>query len=326
MSTSASIGITFGITGSTSEQLLRNADLAMYLAKSQGKDRYEEFQDQMHAAVLARLELESDLRKAVLNGEFVVHYQPVVDLDRERAVGVEVLVRWNHPERGLLPPGDFIPFAEEIDLIDVIDDEVMHVACNQVRQWQLKGVAPDDFLVSVNLSAREITRPGIAARVASTLDETGFDPRNLIVEITESAVLRDVDAAERSLRELKSLGVQLAIDDFGTGFSSFSHLERMPIDILKIDRSFVASIANEGAKPNLTAAIVQLAGTLGLTPIAEGVEEHEQACRLDEIGCRLAQGYHLGRPVDAATTEALLRRQSLEVQFALSIPDSLAQD
>jgi diguanylate cyclase (GGDEF)-like protein len=307
MSTSASVGITFGITESTSEQLLRNADLAMYLAKSQGKDRYEEFQDQMHAAVVARLELESDLRKAVANEEFVVHYQPIVNVYSGEIVGVESLVRWQHPTNGLLAPAEFIPFAEEIGLIDEI---VLRQACQQVRQWQDEGCAHADFLVSVNLSAREIIDPEVHLRVATALGESGLDARNLILEITESAVMRDVDAAVRNLHLLKQLGASIAIDDFGTGYSSFSHLELMPIDILKVDRSFVANVARDDLQPNLSSAIVQLAQTLGLTTIAEGVEHADQADRLAQIGCTLAQGYHLGRPIDAVGTESILRAQT----------------
>jgi predicted signal transduction protein with EAL and GGDEF domain len=310
MSTSASVGITFGITESTSEQLLRNADLAMYLAKSQGKDRYEEFQDQMHAAVVARLELESDLRKAVANEEFVVHYQPIVNVYSGEIVGVESLVRWQHPTNGLLAPAEFIPFAEEIGLIDEIDDFVLRQACQQVRQWQDEGCAHADFLVSVNLSAREIIDPEVHLRVATALGESGLDARNLILEITESAVMRDVDAAVRNLHLLKQLGASIAIDDFGTGYSSFSHLELMPIDILKVDRSFVANVARDDLQPNLSSAIVQLAQTLGLTTIAEGVEHADQADRLAQIGCTLAQGYHLGRPIDAVGTESILRAQT----------------
>jgi len=310
MSTSASVGITFGITESTSEQLLRNADLAMYLAKSQGKDRYEEFQDQMHAAVVARLELESDLRKAITNDEFVVHYQPIVNVYSGEVVGVESLVRWQHPANGLVAPVDFIPFAEEIGLIDEIDDYVLRQACQQVRKWQDDGYANLDFLVSVNLSAREIIDPEVHLRVATALGESGLEARNLILEITESAVMLDVDAAVRNLHLLKQLGVSIAIDDFGTGYSSFSHLELMPIDILKVDRSFVANVARDDLQPNLSSAIVQLAQTLGLTTIAEGVEHADQADRLAQIGCTLAQGYHLGRPIDAAGTESLLRAQT----------------
>jgi diguanylate cyclase (GGDEF)-like protein/PAS domain S-box-containing protein len=307
VSATVSIGITFGITGSTSEQLLRNADLAMYLAKAQGKDRYEEFQDQMHTAVLARLELEADLRKAVLAGQFVVHYQPIFDVETGAIVGFEALVRWQHPTRGLLQPDAFIPFAEEIGVIESIDRFVLGRACSQVRAWQDGELVATNLLVSVNLSAREITDAGIKDSVAKSLDESGFDPKHLILEITESAVMSDIEAAVHNLQSLRALGLRIAIDDFGTGYSSISHLERLPIDILKIDKSFLSVITKRDNMPDLAQAIVQLAQTLGLVPIAEGVERSEQASRLRKLGCRLAQGYHLGMPLDANATEALLR-------------------
>jgi diguanylate cyclase (GGDEF)-like protein/PAS domain S-box-containing protein len=307
VSATVSIGITFGITGSTSEQLLRNADLAMYLAKAQGKDRYEEFQDQMHTAVLARLELEADLRKAVLDSEFVVHYQPIFDVETGAIVGFEALVRWQHPTRGLLEPDSFIPFAEEIGVIESIDRFVLGRACSQARSWQDDGLVATNLLVSVNLSAREITDARIKDSVATSLDDSGFEARHLILEITESAVMSDIEAAVHNLEALRALGLRIAIDDFGTGYSSISHLERLPIDILKIDKSFLSVMTKRDNMPDLAQAIVQLAHTLGLVPIAEGVERPEQASRLRKLGCRLAQGYHLGMPLDATATATLLR-------------------
>lgn len=307
MSVTVSVGVTFGITGSTSEQLLRNADLAMYLAKSQGKNRVEEFQDQMHTAVVARLELEADLRTAVKSDQFVVHYQPIFNLNTGRVVGFEALVRWQHPTRGLLSPIDFVPFAEEIGLIDLIDRIVLASACAQIRTWQDQRLASQDLVISINLSARELVTASIGASVANTLSQTSFVPANLILEITESAVMRDVDAAVRNLHSLKSLGLRVAIDDFGTGYSSFSHLEHLPIDILKIDRSFVAKVSPGPNHLDLAQAICQLAQTLGLETIAEGVETAEQAEHLRTIGCTLAQGYFLGRPLSVVDTEVLLR-------------------
>jgi diguanylate cyclase (GGDEF)-like protein/PAS domain S-box-containing protein len=303
----ASIGITFGVSDSEGEQLLSNADLAMYMAKSQGKNRYEEFQDQMHTAVVARLELEADLRRAVIADEFVVHYQPVFDLGEREIVGFEALVRWQHPLKGLLAPADFIPFAEEIGIIDAIDRFVLLEACAQARRWQEAGLVRSDLQISVNLSAREMVDSSIAASVSASLAESGFDPRNLIIEITESAVMRDLEAAVRNLRALADLGLRVAIDDFGTGYSSLSHLEQLPIDILKIDRTFVSTVAEREHLTDLCRAIVQLAATLGLTTIAEGVESEPQAACLHEMGCLLAQGFHLGKPLDAEATSELLR-------------------
>jgi diguanylate cyclase (GGDEF)-like protein/PAS domain S-box-containing protein len=302
-----SMGITFGIAGNTGDQLLRNADLAMYLAKSQGKDRIEEFQDQMHVAVVKRLELENDLRRAVLSEELRVHYQPIFNLVSGVIVGFEALVRWQHPTQGLLQPTTFIPFAEEIGFIQNIDRFVLTEACTQARRWQSLGLAPAGLLMSVNLSAREISDSAIRESVSLSLLETGFEPRHLILEITESALLRDLDATIRNLESLKSLGLSIAVDDFGTGFSSFSHLEQLPIDILKVDRSFVANITAADGRPSLAPAIVQLAHTLGLTAIAEGVESPDQVTPLRDIKCTLAQGYHLGMPLSASETEGLLR-------------------
>jgi len=310
LTTTVSIGITFGIRDYSSDQLLRNADLAMYLAKSKGKDRYEEFQDQMHVAVVERLELEADLRRAVLEDEMRLHYQPIFDLESGAIVGFEALVRWQHPTQGLLPPIAFVPFAEEIGLIHLIDRFVLTQACAQARRWQSQGLASSQLLMSVNLSARELADSSIRDSVSMSLLETGFDPANLIIEITESALMRDLDSTVRNLNSLKSLGLRIAVDDFGTGYSSFSHLEQLPIDILKVDRSFVANVANvkiDSGRASLTPAIVQLAHTLGLLPIAEGVEEPEQVPSLRDLDCNLAQGYHLGMPLSASETEELLR-------------------
>jgi diguanylate cyclase (GGDEF)-like protein/PAS domain S-box-containing protein len=307
INSTVSMGVTFGIKGHTGDQLLRNADLAMYLAKAQGKDRIEEFQDQMHVAVVKRLELENDLRRAVLSEELRVHYQPIFNLVSGLIVGFEALVRWQHPTRGLLQPMSFIPFAEEIGFIQHIDRFVLTEACTQARHWQRLGLAPAGLLMSVNLSAREISDSAIRESVSLSLLETGFEPTHLILEITESALLRDLDATIRNLESLKSLGLSIAVDDFGTGFSSFSHLEQLPIDILKVDRSFVANITVPDGRPSLAPAIVQLAHTLGLTAIAEGVESSDQVTPLRDLECTLAQGYHLGMPLDARETEGLLR-------------------
>jgi diguanylate cyclase (GGDEF)-like protein/PAS domain S-box-containing protein len=306
LSVTASVGITFGVAGSTSDELLSNADLAMYTAKLQGKDRFVEFQAQMHTAVLERLELEADLRRAIAGAEFVVHYQPIVDIESTSLLGFEALVRWRHPTRGMLQPADFVVFAEEIGLIDSIDRFVLAEACQQARRWQSDGLASEGLLMSVNLSAREIVASTIGAGVADSLATSGFEPTNLVLEITESAVMKDVEAAVRNLYALSALGVRIAIDDFGTGYSSLSHLERLPIDILKIDRSFLSGIVASHDTADLAQAIVHLSRTLGLTAIAEGVESDAQVDCLLQMGCTMAQGYHLGVPLDATATEALL--------------------
>jgi diguanylate cyclase (GGDEF)-like protein len=308
VSTSASIGITFGGADATGEQLLRNADLAMYRAKAQGKDRFEEFEDHMHQAVLAHLELENDLRRALAEEQFVVHYQPIVDLSNRALVGFEALVRWHHPTRGLLGPGEFINKAEELGIIGGIDFYVLSEACCQMSRWRHDGLIAPDLVLDVNVSASEVADPLLAERVAGVLDVHGFDAGRLVLEITESAIMTNVRGAAVNLRSLKNLGLRLAVDDFGTGYSSLTHLAALPIDVLKIDRSFVAIDASVDDQPDLARAIIQLAETLSLHTVAEGVETEEQAAYLLSLGCRWAQGFHLGQPLDVEATEDLLRQ------------------
>ena len=306
LSVTASVGVTFGLHGTTSDGLLSNADLAMYSAKNSGKDRFEVFEERMHKAVVARLDLEADLRRAIAHDDFVVHYQPILDLEDGRIVGFEALVRWPHPTRGLLLPAAFIPFAEEIGVIGDIAAIVLREACSAARRWHDRGGTAAALDIGVNLSAHEVMDPSIGEIVAETLRVTGFDPAHLVLEITESAVMRDVASAARNLRSLAALGLRVAIDDFGTGYSSFSHLQELPVSILKIDRSFLAMHGAAGGLTEVTRAIIQLALALGLVPIAEGVEREEQAVQLLEAGCRLAQGYHLGRPMHEAAAGELL--------------------
>jgi diguanylate cyclase (GGDEF)-like protein len=306
----ASIGITFGVPGCTGEQLLRNADLAMYMAKERGKNCYEEFRDQMHTAIVERLELESDLRRTTTGQELVVHYQPIVDLVTNALVGFEALVRWQHPLRGLLPPGAFVPFAEEVGLIDVVDRFVLVEACAQLHHWQTRGLVPSDISMAVNLSAHELADPGTEANVAAMLAASKFEPSNLVLEVTESAMMQDATAVVRNLHALKALGLRIALDHFGTGYSSLAYLEQLPIDILKIDRAFVDALASEDDQVGLAQAIIKIAETLGHVTIAGGVENASQVERLRELGCRFGQGYHLGVPMDARGTEEMLRARS----------------
>jgi diguanylate cyclase (GGDEF)-like protein/PAS domain S-box-containing protein len=303
----ASVGITFGVPGSTGEQLLRNADLAMYMAKEHGKNCYEEYRDQMHTAIVGRLELEADLRRTSTSQELVVHYQPIIDLERDAVVGFEALVRWQHPLRGLLPPGAFVPFAEEVGLIDVVDRFVLVEACAQLHHWQEGGLVLPDVSVSVNLSAHELADSATETNVAEMLAASQFDPANLVLEITESAMVKGTRAVVQNLHALKALGLRIALDDFGTGYSSLAYLEQLPIDILKIDRSFVTALVDDEEQVGLAQAIIKIAETLGHTTIAEGVETAAQAARLRQLGCRLGQGYYLGVPMDARGTEAMLR-------------------
>jgi diguanylate cyclase (GGDEF)-like protein/PAS domain S-box-containing protein len=305
MSATVSIGVTFDAPGITSDQLLRNADLAMYTAKERGKNRYEEFQNEMHATVVARLEVQAHLAQALDGHELIVHYQPIIDLFTEAITGFEALARWRHPTRGLLSPASFIPFAEESDLINKIDSFVLAQACSQARRWQMEHGS--GLAISVNLSSRRLIDARLADDVAFILGDTNLDPSTLILEITESAAMRDTELAARNLETLKTFGIRIALDDFGTGYSSLSYLEQLPIDILKIDRSFVSAIGEENGNLGLAPAIVQLAQTLGHTPIAEGVENASQAVALRRLGCRLAQGYHLAMPQDASDIARLLK-------------------
>jgi diguanylate cyclase (GGDEF)-like protein/PAS domain S-box-containing protein len=305
MAATVSIGITFDSPGITSDQLLRNADLAMYKAKEKGKNRFEQFENDMHATALARLEVQAHLETALEGRELIVHYQPIFDLYSDSIVGFEALARWRHPTRGLLAPVSFIPFAEETDLINKIDSFVLAEACKQARKWQVEF--SEHLSISVNISSRRLIDTTLPDDVAYIVAQAGLSPASLVLEITESAVMRDTEIAAQNLRLLRSSGIRIALDDFGTGYSSLSYLEHLPIDILKIDKSFVATIKDDRGEVGLAPAIVQLAQTLGHIPVAEGVESAAQALALRRLGCRLAQGFHLGLPKDADATRIVLQ-------------------
>jgi diguanylate cyclase (GGDEF)-like protein/PAS domain S-box-containing protein len=310
----ASIGIALDGPGASSDQLLRNADIAMYTAKRQGKGSYAIFQPEMHAAAVERLEIEAHLREALDRGELTLQYQPMVALDTGRMSGVEALVRWRHPQRGLLSPAVFIPVAEETGLIRELGRQVLLEACTQVRRWQVDHPELEPLTVSVNISPRQLQADGLMEHITEALAASGLAPSNLVLEITEGAMMHDTEATIAKLHVLKALGVRLAVDDFGTGYSSLSYLQRFPVDILKIDRAFVSAIdpAVEPAtsKASLVRAIVSLAQTLGLQTVAEGVETEAQAETLADLGCALAQGYHFARPMDPDDLAETLRRQS----------------
>ena len=256
----------------------------------------------MHAAVVERLYLEADLRRAIERREFVLEYQPIVDILTRRVVGTEALVRWRHPERGLLYPGAFIEVAEETGLINAIGLHVLQDAVTQAADWRRRFPEHESMLLSVNVSPQQLSDPRLVEWVTDVLTGTGCDPATLILEITESATVRR-EAGEQ-LNALKQLGVLLAVDDFGTGYSSLSYLQRLPIDVLKIDRSFVSGDAPDGSA--LAPAIVELARALRLRTIAEGVETAEQADRLVTWGCDMAQGFHLAKPMSAERFEGLV--------------------
>ncbi len=304
---SASIGVALSRAGSQSaSDLLREAEIALYRAKADAGDRVSLFHPRMSASSMERLELELDLRRAVERDELRVHYQPLVDLRTGRTVGHEALVRWQHPTRGLLPPLSFIPLAEETGLILTIGDVVLAEACRQARAWQLLDPTLADLVVSVNLSARQFARPDLAARVAAVLAETGLAPGTLELEITESLAMSDAEATGVTLRALHELGVRVVLDDFGTGYSSLAYLSRLPLDVIKIDRSFVAGLHDSAANLAIVRAVVGLAQGLGISVTAEGIEREDQLEALRELGCDRGQGFLFARPRPADEAGAAL--------------------
>jgi diguanylate cyclase (GGDEF)-like protein/PAS domain S-box-containing protein len=301
VSLNASLGIVVSTGTDDAAALLRNADLAMYRAKGQGKGRFEVYEVGMHAAVVERLELKADLRRAIDNGEFEPYYQPIVHLESGHTVGVEALVRWRHPTRGLLAPAAFIDLAEETALIIPIGTLVLRQACLDAAAWARRFGAAAPATVSVNLSVRQLQHAGVVGVVSAALADSGLHPERLTLEITESTLLDDADAAAERLAALKRLGVRIALDDFGTGYSSLSYLGRFPVDVLKIDKSFVDVLALGVDQPApLVDAIVGLGHTLGLDVTAEGIEGVDQLARLREMGCELGQGYYFAKPMRAA--------------------------
>jgi len=305
--TSVSIGIALSSIGyDNPEDLLRDADTAMYRAKTLGKGRYEVFDLDMRASVIARLQLETDLRSALEREEFRNFYQPIVSLDSGRITGFEALLRWQHPTRGLLQPLDFIPVAEETGMIREIGWWNLQKACRQISAWNASRNAGPPLTMSVNISVKQFVLPNLAADIGKLLREVGLAPDTLKLEITESTVMADPSAAVEMLLKIKSLGVQLSIDDFGTGYSSLSYLHRFPLDTLKIDRSFTKEIGQEGDSMEIVRTILPMANSLRLNVIAEGVETAEQLAVLRKLQCEYAQGYYFSEPLSADSAGALL--------------------
>jgi diguanylate cyclase (GGDEF)-like protein/PAS domain S-box-containing protein len=304
----ASIGIAVadGEHQGDTEELLRNADVAMYMAKERGKGRYQMFEPAMHDTALKRLELKADMQRAVEHDEFILNYQPMYELESERITGVEALIRWNHPERGVVAPLDFIPLAEETGLIVTIGQWVLHEACTYAVSLLNRFPGLVDFHMAVNLSARQLSRPEIVDEVRDTLAETGLAPEHLILEITESVMMQDMELSIDRLTQLKALGVLLAVDDFGTGYSSLNYIRRFPVDILKVDKSFIDGVSEEGEASALTAAVIDLAGILNLTPVAEGIERADQLESLLALNCDLGQGFFFAKPLASEALQELL--------------------
>ena len=303
----ASLGIVIGSGGDEdASALVRNADLAMYQAKSAGKGRYEIFESGMHDAVVERLALKADLRRGVEQSEFVAHYQPIVELSTGKIVGAEALVRWHHPDRGVMAPAAFLDLAEETGLICQIGASVLHQACRDAAGWSHEAGAPRS--VSVNLSATQVKEEGIVELLAGALATTGLDPSSLTIEITETLLMEDPERAAATLRQIKDLGVQIALDDFGTGYSSLSYLSRFPVDRLKIDKTFVDCLAGGGAATDasLVGAITGIGEMLNLQVTAEGIEHRDQLMELHALGCGYGQGYYFAKAVpNLAFTELL---------------------
>ena len=321
---SASVGVALGRGAEFDpDELLSNADLAMYVAKAKGKRRWEMFDPSMHREVQIRLVLEADLRRAVSRNEFEVYYQPVWATNTRRMVGVEALVRWRHPSRGLLAPAHFIAAAEETGLIVPIGRLVLREACRQVAAWDRAGGPAAGLSVSVNLSPRQLREADLVETIAGALVDSGLRADRLSLEITEAVLVDDSQAMFELLRELKALGVRISIDDFGTGYSSLSYLRRLPIDTLKIAKPFVDVIANGALDEALAQAIVSLARSLQLEVIAEGIEQESQLDVLVRIGCELGQGYLVSPPVPADGLLAFASRTAAQRQLRLGQPTAV---
>jgi diguanylate cyclase (GGDEF)-like protein len=314
----ASIGIATGVAlRDRSEALLRDADAAMYEAKARGRARHALFDPTMHTRAVTRLAIETDLRRAIDNDQLELHYQPIMWLQGNKIVGVEALVRWRRPDGTLVPPGEFVPVAEETGLIRPIGRWVLHEACRQLARWRSDLPQAAGLAMSVNISARQLQDASIVEDVESALRETGLDPGSLILELTESAVVETFEEALSTLQQLRWMSVQLAMDDFGTGYSSLSSLSRLPLDILKIDRSFVARLDQDAEGRAVVYAIVSLATALGIRVTGEGIETASQLSALIEVDCNHGQGFLLGRPAPPDELAAMLRTvNSTEVTVA----------
>jgi diguanylate cyclase (GGDEF)-like protein/PAS domain S-box-containing protein len=318
VSVQASVGVAFGRPPpDTPESVLRDADLAMYLAKQNGKGRFEMFRPAMHDEAVERLALTADLRQAIERAAFEVFYQPIVNVEGTRVVGAEALVRWPHPRRGLVSPLEFIDVAESTGLIVPLGRWVLAEACRQTQSWRKAGVVDDDFYISVNLSGRQLQDGALVRDVEHVLATSGLPARTLMLEITEGGVAGDLDLALARLRALKDLGLRLALDDYGTGYSSLNRLEKLPVDVVKIDKSFIDRLTETPEGRALVRSVIDVTRALGLSSIAEGVERPEQLAALEELGCDHVQGYLFARPMpgeDTALMLAQFRRHALRVR------------
>lgn len=325
--TSAKIGIAYGNSKyPEAEDILRDADIAMYYAK-ENADNYVIFDQKMHIRAVTRLQLETDLRFAIERNEFELYYQPIIGLDTAQLVGFEALVRWNHPQRGLVPPNEFIPIAENTGLIIPMTVQILHGACSQIVTWQKQSTGASPLSIAVNLSGKHFGHPALVDQINAVIAQTGIHPSSLKLELTESAVMENAETAILMLQQIKETGVQISIDDFGTGYSSLSYLHRFPIDLLKVDRSFVGAMEENSENGEIVRTVIALAKALGLKVVAEGIESIHQFHQLRILGCEYGQGYLFSKPLPVADISRLLadntRWQSiLPPQDILSIPPS----
>jgi diguanylate cyclase (GGDEF)-like protein len=306
---SMSVGVAVAAGGEhDADLLLRDADVAMYGAKQRGRGHYQLFSQEMRAGASDRLSVENDLRRGIGDDQLRLFYQPIVRIDRGEIAGFEALVRWDHPRRGLLGPGQFIPTAEESGLIVPLGRSVLRQACLQAVTWQRGPAGGRPLTMSVNVSAKQLAHPGWAEEVAEALDQTGLEPRRLALEITESVLMDDPEATAARLEALRRLGVRIAIDDFGTGYSSLGYLRRLPVDVLKIDKTFIDGVAEGPHESALARAVIKLASTLKLEAVAEGVSNAAQVLALRRLRCPFGQGFHFARPQPAEGVAELLAR------------------
>jgi diguanylate cyclase (GGDEF)-like protein/PAS domain S-box-containing protein len=301
ISVRASIGIALGQPPvDRPDGLLRDADLAMYLAKRNGKGRFEMFHPAMHEEAVRRLETAADLRRGIEGSQLAVFYQPIIDVRTRATIGAEALVRWHHPQRGVVTPAEFIAVAESTGLIVPLGKWVLTEACQQVASWGRSGATNDDFYISINLSARQLQDPALLGNVAAAIRDSGLPAAAVVLEVTESIIMDDLDLALSRLLALKELGLRLAIDDFGTGYSSLSYLRSLPMDVVKIDKSFIDRITLDLEGAAMVRGVIDLSSALGLSTVAEGVESQEQLALLDQLGCDSVQGYLFSPPIPAA--------------------------
>jgi diguanylate cyclase (GGDEF)-like protein len=311
--TSVSIGIAVSSDRyERPEQVLRDADIAMYQAKSRGNGYYEIFDTKMHANILDRLQLEADMRAVLDHKELILFYQPIIDLETHRLIGFEALVRWNHPKRGLIYPLDFIPLAEENGMINVLGDWILREACRELRVLQERYPVRPALTMSINISCKQFCQHDLADRVAEIIGEAGIDAHSLALEITESMIMENVDMAVVTMNRFRDMGIQIHIDDFGTGYSSLSYLHRFPINALKIDRSFINKLSADGENKEVIMSIISLAKSLNFDVIAEGVERDHQLLKIQELSCQYGQGFLFSEPMAQGAIDAWVKAEDLK--------------